>query len=223
MKLYGSLASPFVAKVVMMARAMDVDLPMEMPPGGFKSPEHLAVFPWGKIPCMEDGDVTLGESEVICEYLQDKFPEKSLHPADPGARAHVRLVSRVTDLYVWGAMVPLLGQMDPAHRDGAIVEATIAKTGAELDNLEKLMGEGPFMAGPTLTLADCTALPVFHFLDFVLPAFGAANILEARPQVKARWDHLRGHPLGSAMDQEMAAAIAEFQRARAAQASQPSG
>lgn len=53
--------------------------------GEHRSPEFLAVNPFGKLPAMTDGDLTLFESAAICTYLADKLPEKGLSPR-PGTR-----------------------------------------------------------------------------------------------------------------------------------------
>ena len=45
-----------------------------------KAPAYLAVHPFGELPALVDGDVTLFESVAICLYLADRFPEKQLAP-----------------------------------------------------------------------------------------------------------------------------------------------
>src|SRR5437879_12271646 len=49
--------------------------------------EFLARTPMGKVPFLELDGTTLAESQVICEYLEETYPQKSLYPADPLARA----------------------------------------------------------------------------------------------------------------------------------------
>jgi glutathione S-transferase len=44
------------------------------------TPAYLAVHPFGEVPALVDGDVTLFESLAICLYLADRFPEKQLAP-----------------------------------------------------------------------------------------------------------------------------------------------
>jgi glutathione S-transferase len=48
--------------------------------------------PLGKVPVIEEDTFVLPESEVIMEYLEERYPEPALLPADPAARARVRLV-----------------------------------------------------------------------------------------------------------------------------------
>ena len=94
LKLYGALASPYVARVVLAARYKKLDLPVEMPGGGLKSPEYLAMNPYGKMPTLEHGGRHVIESQVICEYLEELYPAPSILPGDALARALARTVSR---------------------------------------------------------------------------------------------------------------------------------
>lgn len=61
------------------------------PDGGEqRSPEYLALNPQGFVPCLvEDGQV-ITQSVAICEYLEERYPQPPLLPADPLARARVR-------------------------------------------------------------------------------------------------------------------------------------
>jgi len=61
------------------------------------SPEYLKANPKGVVPVLIDGDRVIPESTIICEYLEDKFPESALMPDDPGARALVRSWTKAVD------------------------------------------------------------------------------------------------------------------------------
>lgn len=56
-----------------------------------KTPEFLALNPYGKVPVLVDEGVILYESTVVNEYLEDRFPDPPLMPRDPVGRAEVRL------------------------------------------------------------------------------------------------------------------------------------
>lgn len=49
--------------------------------------------PWGRVPVLIDGDRVVWESLAVCEYLAERFADRSLWPSDPGARAVARAVS----------------------------------------------------------------------------------------------------------------------------------
>ncbi|ODU25685.1 MAG: glutathione S-transferase [Thiobacillus sp. SCN 62-729] len=56
--------------------------------------EELAKWsPSGKVPALHDGDLRVWDSLAICEYLNERFPDKQLWPADAAARAVARAVS----------------------------------------------------------------------------------------------------------------------------------
>lgn len=60
-------------------------------------PEYLAINPKGVLPALVDGDAVVTESTLICEYLDDTFPEPRLIPADPLARTRMRKWSKAVD------------------------------------------------------------------------------------------------------------------------------
>lgn len=55
--------------------------------------EILKYSPSGKVPCLIDDGLVLPESLAICEYLNDKFPEKKMWPQDIKKRAWARAIS----------------------------------------------------------------------------------------------------------------------------------
>lgn len=85
--LHGASASPFVRKV-MVALALK-DIPYEhiqaMP--WSNDPELKKVSPLEKIPALQDGDLTIADSKVICRYLEDAYPDVPLYPSETAARA----------------------------------------------------------------------------------------------------------------------------------------
>lgn len=60
-------------------------------------PEYLRINPKGVVPALVDGDAVVTESTLICEYLDDTFPEPRLIPAAPLARTKMRKWSKAVD------------------------------------------------------------------------------------------------------------------------------
>ncbi|MCG6878584.1 MAG: glutathione S-transferase family protein [Deltaproteobacteria bacterium] len=58
---------------------------------------YLALNPKGVVPLLIDGDLVLPESTVICEYLEDRYPDNSLMPASAQSKAKVRLWTKAVD------------------------------------------------------------------------------------------------------------------------------
>jgi len=168
MRLLGAIASPFVARVLMFARLKGIDLPWEPAPGGLRSDEYRSITPIARIPALLVDDQCIAESEVICEFLEDRYSEPSGLPADPMGRATSRLISRITDFYVAPNTGPLFRQMNPADRDQAAVDETVADLTRSFGYVEHYMGDGPFCVGTEPTLGDCALAPVLVFMKKAL-------------------------------------------------------
>lgn len=188
MKFYGSFASPYVARAVMAARAKGIDVPLSMPEGGIKSPEFLRLNPMGKMPTLDDNGTGIAESGVIMEYLEECAGGKPLLPKDAKERARVRLIARITDIYLMANTGGLFRNMNPAQRNQAEVDASIAGMKNALGYLEHYTdANGPYLRGEVVTVADCTLLPsLLMCIKFILPGFGVTDALAPTPNL-ARW------------------------------------
>jgi glutathione S-transferase len=170
MKLYGALASPYVARVLLFARLKGIDLPQaELPGGSPASPDYRKFTPIGKIPSLEVDGQCIPESETICEYLEDVFPEKPGLPADALGRAQSRTISRIVDLYMSPISSALARQIKPEKRDAAIVTQNAEAAAKVWTYLDHFMGDGPFAVGSQPTLGDCALGP--HMVMFKVLAF----------------------------------------------------
>jgi len=164
MKMFGALASPYVARVAMFADLKGIDLPMESAPGGMGSDEYKRFNPTGKIPSLEDGGQCIAESTVICDYLEAKFPEPALIPAEPLAQAQTRMIARMTDLYVAPHNTPLSRMRKPEQRDQVIIDQHAGEFAKGFGYIERFMGPGPFAVGDAPTLGDCALAPFIGML-----------------------------------------------------------
>ena len=212
MKLYGALASPYVARVHMFASLKGIELPLESSPGGMGSDEYKAINPTGKVPALDTGTGVIAESEIICEYLEEKYPEPALLPADPMLRAHSRMVSRITDLYVAPHNSGLIRQRDPAVRDQAFVDAAAGSFANAFVYLSHFMGPGPFAAGDQPSIGDCAAAPFIILLkQSVFPHYEEMpDPTETDPRVKHWWEALQAHSGCAAAMAELDEALETF-------------
>ena len=215
MKLYGSLVSPYVARVVLAARAKGLDLAPEAPPGGgIKSPEYLAINPMGKMPALEDGGQCIAESAVILEYLDEAYPQTPLMPKAPIDRARVRLLGRIVDLYIAAQTGPFFRNMNPATRNEAEVEGAKKALAKAMADLEHFAGPGPYLAGQSLTLADCTVLPSMLMNSGIVAGFGVKDLFEGLPKLSAWWQFMQSDALTGPFCKEYLAAMAAFLASR---------
>lgn len=204
MRMYNSDLSPFASRCRMAAYAKDIDIETLDPPGGLASDEYKKINPTGKIPALEDNGKLIAESEVICEYLDDKFADKPLRPDNAAGRAAARLLSRVCDLYILGPFFPLLPHLNPKRRDQAVVDAGVAEVKKGLNLLESYFRGDGYAVGDRLSIADCTLVPTLFFMHNFLPAFGLENPLNGRPKLMAYWEKIQKDPVAARVLKEMA-------------------
>jgi glutathione S-transferase len=210
MKLYGGLASPYVARVVLFARLKGLTVAAAMPEGGIKSPEYLALNPMGKMPLLEVDGVGIPESTVICEYLEDLHPGTGGLSGSPLERARVRTISRVFDIYVAPNTSLLFRNLDPARRDAAAAVTALQSLATGFGYLEHFVG-APYAAGAKPSLADCTLLPSFAIMKkTVFPAFGAHDPTLGDGQLGRWWSTAVADPMFGPFLREYDAAVDGF-------------
>jgi len=137
-------------------------------PGGVPE-EHLKRHPFGRIPVLQCGALSLYETSAITRYVDEAYPGPTLQPSDPPSRSRMNQVIGLLDAYayrpmVWGVFVqrvriPLSG--------GAPNESEIASSlrsaAVCLEALEVILGPAPFLAGKQISLADLHALPILRY------------------------------------------------------------
>lgn len=92
MTLYSTITCPYShrCRIVLHEKDMDFEV-IDVDPNN--KPEDLAVMsPYGKAPILVERDLVLYESNIINEYIDDRFPHPQLMPADPVMRARARLL-----------------------------------------------------------------------------------------------------------------------------------
>jgi glutathione S-transferase len=212
MKLYSADLSPFAARVRMAIYLWDLPVEVAAPPGdGLKSPEYLAINPMGKVPALvlPDGSV-IPESDTILEFLADSFPARDMRPASAADKAVARLIARVTDLYVMAPGGALFGQLNPATRDAAKTEASLAELENGLQHLNLFLSEGPFAAGDRLSTADCSLAPPLFFMPLFAGAFQRPDLVSRHGKVAAFWERIQREPAVDKVVAEMRHGLANF-------------
>lgn len=207
MKLYSDDQSPFCAPVRAAIYAKGLDLSIEPPPGGLKSEEYARASLTGTIPCLvlDDGS-PLPESAVIIDYLEDRFPEPSLLPQGPEARARVRLL-RAFAQDLTAAVVGLFHDLQEGGGEAAKARAR-EKMERALGLLETSMSEDGFVAGSDFTLADCVLGPALQGVPVMGPLVGRPTLLEDHPRVAAYFGRVSQHPPVGRVLGEVQAALA---------------
>ena len=91
MTLYSGITCPFSqrCRIVLFEKDMDFEIKdVDI----FNKPEDLAMMnPYNQVPVLVERDLVLHESNIINEYIDERFPHPQLMPADPVQRARGRL------------------------------------------------------------------------------------------------------------------------------------
>lgn len=118
-----------------------------------------ACSPLGKVPYLKTEQGPLCESEVMMEYIEDRYPQNPLRPADPYAAAKVRELVTFLELHLELVARNLYPE---AFFGGKVSDSVREKTAAQLEKnvagFARLARFSPFVAGDALTLADCAAV-----------------------------------------------------------------
>ena len=141
--------------------------------------------PLGKVPVLEEDAFVLPESAVINEYLEERYPEPALWPADPAERAFGRLlVFRFDDL---SKPYYALRRNEVGARE---------RLDAMLARLNSMLAARPYLSGNAYGLADIAYVPWIlrarDRMDVDLDAYPAladwVERLSARPAIAAELD-----------------------------------
>jgi glutathione S-transferase len=137
--------------------------------------------PLGKVPVLEEGEFVLPESVVINEYLEERYPQPALWPADPAERAGGRLLVERFDS---------LSRYYYARRGEEDARVGLDE---QLAGLDGLLAGPPFLTGREFGLADAAYLP------WILRAESNLGVdLDAHPALAEWVEHCGERPSVSA-------------------------
>jgi glutathione S-transferase len=171
---WGTLRSTHASKVKVVLEEKRVPYRIENLRAGDlwrKPPEMLARHPLGKVPYIEDGGVTIYDSTVIDEYLEERYPPPRLLPRDPVERALVRELEQFGDEALLGGNLPPIWMpywSPPEKRDAAGMEnARAGLRQRDLPYIEKMLEsspEGGYIRG-LFSLADVPMMVLAMVLE----------------------------------------------------------
>ncbi len=213
MKLYSGPLSLFARKVEIALGEKGLAFEREMVPftqeRGYapKHPSVLAANPKGQVPVLVDGDLTLFDSTLIFEYLEDAYPAPPLYPRTAPERARCRLLELTADEIMLVPLRHLMQRTTPPDPDPEVrrqretealrAEATI---GAQYRDLEaRLAGRDYFCSD--FSVAD---IALFMNLLFVQRLKGPA--LDEVPALAAWYARVKARPAAARAAAEIAAA-----------------
>ena len=196
--IYGVPGSPYVRAALLGLEEKRCEWHFHaMPFGGFRSAEHRARNPFGRIPVLDHGDFRLYEVQAILRYLDRIVPAPSLTPRDPQAEARMNQLCGITDWYVMPDMsraitfarvvAPKLGiPVDEAKIGAAIPKAEIC-----IAEISRLLGDQEFMVGDEVSIADLMLAP--HLAMFAETP-ESVPMLHRHDNIKAWVDRMNARP-----------------------------
>ena len=196
-KLYDFKSSPNCqrVKIVLAEKNLPYEtVPIDLRAQEQKTPDYLKLNPYGKVPVLADDDTVLYESCIINEYLEEKYPNPTLLPKDPGKKAKARIMIDYGMAHFDGPYQKLRMELmkDAKEQSQPIIEGAKAELKKLLQRFEDELGDQQFLLGD-FSLVDANLIPRFSRLEGfgVLPDPALPRLakyierMKARPSVKA--------------------------------------
>jgi glutathione S-transferase len=173
--IVGSYLSPYVRKVLVLLDLKSV--PYEIDPiVPFLGDDRFSVLsPIRRVPVLVDDRVTLCDSSVICQYLEDRYPAPALYPADVADRARARWLeefadTRMGEVFIWRLFnqIAIRPFVWGEATDQAVVDRTLREEVPQvLDYLESQAPADGFLFGADVSVADVAVATFFRNAAFV--------------------------------------------------------
>ncbi len=204
MKLFGYWRSSatYRVRIALELKAIEYDYePVNLLKGEQHSPVHLTRNPQGLVPAFEteEGGI-LTQSTAIIEYLEERYPERPLLPADAEGRAKARSIAAIIACEAQPFMNLRIQNYLKNERefDAAAMNDWLQRwTGGAMASIEKLVAgdKGQFCVGDRPGMADAFLIPqVFGAMRFGIDLSGQPRILEIYERCNLMEPFIRAHP-----------------------------
>jgi RNA polymerase-associated protein len=164
MVLYSGTTCPFSqrCRFVLFEKGMDFEIrDVDL----YNKPEDISIMnPYGQVPILVERDLILYESNIINEYIDERFPHPQLMPADPVMRARARLFlfNFERELFVH---VQQLERRDHTKDSGKLMERARQQIRDRLTQLTPIFMKNKFMLGEEFSMLDVAIAPLLWRLD----------------------------------------------------------
>ena len=169
-KLYSYWRSSAAYRVRIALNLKDLDyemVPVSLAPGESENrkDKYRAINPQMLVPFLEDGDIAIGQSMAILEYLEEAYPTKPLLPKNEPARSRVRafcnmIACDIHPLNNLRVLTYLKAELGADEKAGSDWYAHWIHEGFEA--AEALASDGTYVFGDKPTLADCFLVPQMY-------------------------------------------------------------
>ena len=166
MVLYSGTNCPFSqrCRLVLFEKGMDFEIrDVDL----FNKPEDISVMnPYGQVPILVERDLILYESNIINEYIDERFPYPQLMPPDPVARARARL-------FLFNFEKELFVHVSSIEQDKAsgkpsekVLEKARSAIRDRLTQLAPIFVKNKYMLGDEFSMLDVAIAPLLWRLDY---------------------------------------------------------
>ena len=159
MILYSGNACPFShrCRIVLYEKGMDFEIKhIDLQE---KSDEIAAMNPYSQVPILVERDLTLYESNIINEYIDERFPHPQLMPADPVMRARARL-------FLFNIEQDLFSHLaDIKHGNPKTAEKARMIVRDNLTQISPIFAKQKFMLGDEYSMLDVAVAPLLWRLS----------------------------------------------------------
>lgn len=163
MVLYSGTTCPFSqrCRFVLFEKGMDFEIrDIDL----YNKPEDISVMnPYGQVPILVERDLILYESNIINEYIDERFPHPQLMPADPVMRARTRLFLFNFEKELF-SHVSILEDRSAKPDDKRLVQAR-QSIRDRLAQLAPLLLKNKYMLGEEFSMLDVAVAPLLWRLD----------------------------------------------------------
>jgi stringent starvation protein A len=182
MNLYSGTTDPFShrCRIVLYEKGMDFEvIDVDL----YNKPEDIAVInPYNRVPVLVDRDLVLYESNIINEYIDERFPHPQLMPPDPIMRARARQLLHTFEQELFSQIEVL-----EKNQKGA-VDKSRAHVRDQLVQLAPIFTKQKFMLGDDFSMLDVAIAPLLWRLEHYgieLPK-AAANLMKYAERIFSR-------------------------------------
>jgi glutathione S-transferase len=157
--------------------------------GEHKHAEHLTRNPFGTVPAFEHDGLEMYETSPILRYVDQVWPGPALTPEDPRQRARMNQIISIVDYHGYASIIGqivvqrLFTALLANGTDESVIQAGMPRARLCLQELERLKGRHPFLAGDTVTLADLYVVPIIFYLKLT----PEAELLAPHRGLEAWW------------------------------------
>ncbi len=162
MVLYSGTTCPYSqrCRLVLFEKGMDFEIrDVDL----FNKPEDISVMnPYGQVPILVERDLILYESNIINEYIDERFPHPQLMPPDPVQRARVRLFLFNLEKEIFTHVALLEGRTPQNEKALEKSKLTIRD---RLTQLAPIFLKNKYWLGEDFSMLDVAIAPLLWRLD----------------------------------------------------------